>query len=680
MKIEIQRTFEEYFQQFEESEEINVKIKRLILENIGLEEELHPILERFINIAKKHNYAYSIALGYSMVFYFLYCNDVDRAIAYNEKARALLKQIPGYENTEGILTVANNAVLGHILKEDYGAAYMEILRAMPMAEKSDRITYYSAFLNNGAIILAEFGLYEKAIQQVEETLQKRNLIGESNYIVTIFLYGNLCVSSGNIEKLRKVIKDYAHHMETTELFDTTMFHKFYVEAAIMEKDKVEATRAFHHLQDTYLFENNDIVDNAEIYLVYARYYMLMEDYEQAEKYYKLVLENVNNMLGHKRQIHEEIAILNARKRNYKDAYESLNKANDRSKRYVAFIDDMYRHELDDVWEKNRMLSYEVLYQRLLDITTFGKTVISSLTRNQLIDVIQTHLPQIFQYDICRLMLYDEKKQQFQSLDGTIFLSANLSFLKPCVVDKDAIIHSNIKSGDAICEQLDSLYYSSIRSILMQPVTYQNTLLAMIYFGSEQINFFSHADQGLLQVFADYVAIALHNIYQFEDAVEKSSYDYLTGTFNRSALMQRGEEMLLMAQANGDSIGVLMMDIDNFKNINDTYGHIKGDEVIRKVTAVMDVHKQHGMIARFGGEEFILLIDHITKHQLYQIAEAIRYDCENSQLNVSGSLIDFTISIGGCHHTNIHTSLKALFEEADQRLYIAKRNGKNCVQM
>ena len=680
MKIELQRTFDEYFKQFEESEEVNVKIKRLILENIGLEEELHPILERFINIAKKHDYAYSIALGYSMVFYFLYCNDVDRAIAYNEKARALLKQIPGYENTEGILTVANNAVLGHILKEDYGAAYMEILQAMPMAEKSDRITYYSAFLNNGAIILAEFGLYGKAIQQVEETLQKRDLIGESNYIVTIFLYGNLCVSSGNIEKLRKVIKDYAHHMETTELFDTTMFYKFYVEAAIMEKDKEEATRAFHHLQDTYDLGENDIVDNAEIYLVYARYYMFMEDYDQAEKYYQMVLENVNNMLGHKRQIREEIAILNARKQKYKEAYESLSKANDRSNHYVTFIDDMYRHELEDVWERNRMLSYEVLYQRLLDITTFGKTVIASLTRNQLIEVIQQHLPQIFNYRSCRLMLYDETKQLFQSLDTTIFLSATHPVLKQCVSEKKAIIHSNIKIGDPICEQLGSLYDPNLRSFLLQPVTYQNSLLAIIYFDSDQINYFSQADQGLLQIFADYLAIALYNIYQFEDALDKSSYDYLTGTFNRSALMQRGEEMLVKAKANNESIGALMMDIDNFKHINDTYGHIQGDEVIRKVTSVMETHKQHGIIARFGGEEFILLINDITKDQLYQIAEEIRYDCENSTLILSGTQISFTISIGGCHRTKIDTSLKALFDEADQRLYVAKRNGKNCVQM
>ena len=124
----------------------------------------------------------------------------------------------------------------------------------------------------------------------------------------------------------------------------------------------------------------------------------------------------------------------------------------------------------------------------------------------------------------------------------------------------------------------------------------------------------------------------------------------------------------------------MIDIDNFKNINDTYGHIQGDEVIRQVTNVMDQFKQHGIIARFGGEEFILLINNVSQQELYQIAEHIRYTCESCIVKCGDNQITFTISIGCCHQTQINTTLKAIFEEADQRLYVAKRNGKNCVQM
>ncbi len=679
MREELQRTFNEYFEQFEKTEEVNTKLKRLVLENIGLQDELFPILEQFQAIAKKQNYTYSIALGYAMWFYLYYTRDLDKAIVYNEKARELFMQIPGYENMEGILTVANNAVLVEILKENYGGAYMEILKAMPMAEKNGRITYYSAFLNNGAIILAEFGLYKKAIQQVEETLQKHDIIGDSNYIVTIFLLMNLCISAKEVKKAKEILKEYAPYLQQSELFNLQIFNKFSVEIAMLEENREEAKRCFEVLQKTYSFEDNDLLDNAEVYLVYARYYLFMEDFEKAEIYYQIVYDNFNNLLGNKLRIREEMSFLKAKQGQYKEAYKHLNEARIRSHQYVRFIDDMYRHELEDVWQKNRMLSYEVLYQRLLDITSFGKIVTSSLTRNQLIDVIKERLPQIFKFDICRLLLYDEQKTEFKSLDNTIFSSQN-SLLQKCVDERQSITYSNILEGDSTCIDLGELYQKNLRSVLLQPITYQNNLLAVIYFGSFQINFFSQTDQSLLQVFADYVAIALQNIYRFEEALVKASFDYLTGTYNRSALMQQGESMLLKAKENHQSIGALMIDIDDFKVINDTYGHIQGDEVIRKVTQIMDKYKQHGIIARFGGEEFILLINDITIEQLYQIAEQIRYECESCLLHIGDKDIHFTISIGCCFRENIFESLKDIFEEADQRLYIAKRNGKNYVQM
>ena len=111
--------------------------------------------------------------------------------------------------------------------------------------------------------------------------------------------------------------------------------------------------------------------------------------------------------------------------------------------------------------------------------------------------------------------------------------------------------------------------------------------------SDQIENFSRTDQRLLQVFEDYIAIALHNVRQFEDALEKSSYDYLTGIYNRSALMQLGEDMLENAKKSGHSIGVLMMDIDDFKQINDTFGHMQGDAVITVSYTHLDVYKRQG---------------------------------------------------------------------------------------
>lgn len=192
-----------------------------MLEQLGLGTELDPILFRFLDIAKEQNYAYAVPLGYAMLFYATYSKDINLAISYNEKARELFMKMPDYKERDGILTVANNAVLANILKEDYGAAYREIAAAMPMAEKGGRMSYYAAFLNNGAIILREFGLYKKAIQQVEETLEKRDFIGSSNFIVTIYLLSNLYLSARETDKMRKLLQTYMPELKKVNIMIPT---------------------------------------------------------------------------------------------------------------------------------------------------------------------------------------------------------------------------------------------------------------------------------------------------------------------------------------------------------------------------------------------------------------------------------------------------------------------------
>lgn len=679
MKKDIERLFEDYLQEFEEREDVCDKFKKLTLEQIGLGSELKPYIKRFLEIAQRCDYPYATALGYAMMFFITYSNDIDEAIIYNNKARELLINIPDYQEREGILTVANNAVLSNILKEDYGAAYAEILDAMPLAEKGKRISYYSAFLNNGAIILSEFGLYKKAIQQVEETLQKRDFIGESNFIVTVFLLSNLYLNTKETDKMRKLLNLHLPDIEKSEYHDPTIFYKQFMEASIIDENTPEVEAIYQKLMESYDYTKNDILDNSEVDLSLARYHMYVKDYDQAETYFKKLLTNSDNLLGHKRQVLEEIAHMYEYRKEYEKAYHYLKEAHERTLTYISFIDDLYRKEIDDVWEKNRMLSYEVLYDRLLDITEFGKEVISSLNRRQLYDTLKVRSGQLFSYDNFWLLLWQESSQTFMDTEGNCYSVEDIPLLMEC---QQKLASQNFGNLDSYMQdQLQKLWKKQTRSLLIQPATYQGNLLAVFLMESSQIEAFSKTDQSLLQVFSDYVAIALHNTCQMEAALEKSSYDYLTNTYNRSALMMYGEDMLKKAIGKESSIGVLMADIDDFKIVNDTYGHMCGDEVIRQVTAIMNKEKKHGILARFGGEEFILLIDNVQKQELYEIAEHIRYNCENCLIpSEDGGKITFTISIGCCYREPAEGSLQELFHEADQRMYVAKRNGKNCVQM
>lgn len=680
MKEEIRKTFHQYLQQFEKDEDVCENFKSLILEQLGVCSELNPFINEFISIAKKQNYSYALPLGYAMMFFFTYGSDIDLAISYNEKARELFMKLPDYKERDGILTVANNAVIAHTIKEDYGAAYQEIITAMPLAEKSGRISYYSAFLNNGAIILREFGLYKKAIQQVEETLEKRDLIGDSNFFITIFLLNSLYLYAKETTKVRNLLDTYLPEIVEMNYFDESFFSKQYMEADIIDDNRESAKKWYNKIINSYDFEKNDPMDNQEVHLSLARYHMYQKEYEKAREYYDILLNHMDNTLGHKRHILEEVGQLYECLNDYEKAYYYLKEVKKLNNIYSRFIDDMYRQEIEDVWEKNRMLSYEVLYDRLIDITEFGKMVTSCLNKEQLKEVINKHSGRIFSFDQWELLLYNDAKQKFVSLDNISYSLKQFPTLAECVQLKEPIKFANLTAEPKIKISLGKLCNENTNSMLLQPIFYQERIQAIFCMKSNQIENFSRADLRLLKVFADYLATAIHNVQIFRDAIEKSSYDYLCGIYNRSALMQHGEHMLVRAKEKQHSIGVMMIDIDDFKQINDTYGHLSGDEVIKQVTSILKENKNYGIIARFGGEEFILLIDNISEKDLYNLAEHIRYHCEKCSIPINGKQIHFTISIGCSYQEQATTSLQDLFNEADQRLYIAKRNGKNCVQM
>lgn len=119
--------------------------------------------------------------------------------------------------------------------------------------------------------------------------------------------------------------------------------------------------------------------------------------------------------------------------------------------------------------------------------------------------------------------------------------------------------------------------------------------------------------------------------------------------------------------------IIIFDIDSFKSINDRYGHDEGDKVIK---AVADIFKkfesEHILVSRYGGEEFVLLLNKITKNQAYLIAELIRYKVAN----ISHLQIKFTISAGIYECTTVENSLAEAIFHADKALYKAKESGRN----
>ena len=168
-----------------------------------------------------------------------------------------------------------------------------------------------------------------------------------------------------------------------------------------------------------------------------------------------------------------------------------------------------------------------------------------------------------------------------------------------------------------------------------------------------------------------------------ELTELSERDSLTRLYNRRTFETRGQEYWRQANRAREPLSVLLLDIDHFKAYNDCYGHLAGDDCIRKVSdsIAQCANRPGDMVARYGGEEFVVLLTNTPESGARHVAEQIRQTAANLQIeHRESSAAEFvTISIGGATLSNTHVAdLNTLLHAADQALYRSKDAGRNRV--
>ena len=175
-----------------------------------------------------------------------------------------------------------------------------------------------------------------------------------------------------------------------------------------------------------------------------------------------------------------------------------------------------------------------------------------------------------------------------------------------------------------------------------------------------------------------LAVALNNALNHEDLQRVAALDPLTGVYNRRFGLQRLSEEFGRAVRSGDPLGVMMLDLDHFKAINDTYGHLVGDRVLESVSRnVRRVLREGDVLLRYGGEEFLVILPGAGIGDLEQMAERIRRVIADSSVQEGGQNIIVTVSIGASGLPNpTITGPEELVGAADSALYLAKEAGRD----
>ncbi|HUO79319.1 MAG TPA: DUF484 family protein [Steroidobacteraceae bacterium] len=228
--------------------------------------------------------------------------------------------------------------------------------------------------------------------------------------------------------------------------------------------------------------------------------------------------------------------------------------------------------------------------------------------------------------------------------------------------------------------------TGLKTLALLPLRRQERTAGALCFGSRDPERFSHRfGADFLQHLASVTAICLENACNRARVLRSGLSDYLTGWHNRRYLTARLREELARAQRSGATVACLMIDIDHFKVLNDTYGHVGGDEALREISARIDSQiRASDTAARFGGDEFTLLLPDTSLTDAARLAERIRHAMLPPVELGHGARRTVTLSIGVAALTGrrAEEDLKALADrllaDADAALYAAKANGRDQV--
>jgi len=221
--------------------------------------------------------------------------------------------------------------------------------------------------------------------------------------------------------------------------------------------------------------------------------------------------------------------------------------------------------------------------------------------------------------------------------------------------------------------------SSVSSLICVPLIAKGECIGIINITNKRNGkLFNKKDLEFVEALANQAAIAVDNAQLYELATK----DGLTKLYIHRHFYSLLESEIKRVQRYRHVLSLLMMDIDNFKSVNDTYGHLAGDMVLKEIAAAIQKTVRHvDTPARYGGEEFSVILPETSAQNAVTIAERIRKKISEIEVKTeNGAVIRPTVSIGIAEFPNAASDIKGLIDFADKALYESKHNGKNCIHL
>jgi len=340
-------------------------------------------------------------------------------------------------------------------------------------------------------------------------------------------------------------------------------------------------------------------------------------------------------------------------------------------------------------DSNKELSdFDRIKRQVLIFNEIGKTLTSSLTINEVLEKILGKVAEFFNPENWSLLLLDEEKNElyFEIVVGEA--SEKIKDLRLKIGEGVAgwvaetgkpLIVPNTRNEPLFTKKIDERSEFSTESIICIPMRIRNRVIGVIeLINKKGLSPFHQYDIEVLSTVADYAAIALENARNYEQIQKMTITDDLSELYNSRHLHKVLEDEIAQSQKNNSKLSIIFFDLDSFKLVNDTHGHLVGSSLLGRIGNLLaDTLEEGRSAARYGGDEFVVILPNTSKEDAVVICEKLKQRLTSEKFLADKGLdIQITASFGISTFPDDAKTKDEILHLADDRMYYIKDHNKN----
>lgn len=337
---------------------------------------------------------------------------------------------------------------------------------------------------------------------------------------------------------------------------------------------------------------------------------------------------------------------------------------------------------------DKLQEERIFYSRLCEVNT---SLTTTYNKDELFEKIISIGKNLFDYDSLTIVLLQEENSmqaEIAAQDGMSTYEIGYRFeiaqsaLRKAIRDGEAILYSKISQEQSVYALTPELSSPDdvVRSMLIVPIRNHEETYGALVLQSTQSGKFNRQDEDVLRIIGSVFGAGLNRFYLYRYMRHIASRDGLTGVYNYRAFRERLEEEIQRSTRYQNTFTLCIADLDKFKNINDTHGHLYGDFMLKEVARIIrNSVRSVDIVARYGGEEFAIILVNSSASTAQNTATRIRKAIDSYNFQHDNVTENITISIGMAEFPFHGDDADSLTNRADQAMYEVKKIGGNSVK-